>query len=269
MRSSVRFVLVAEALEVRVGDKFLRAAQWAADRHAAYTAGQPSSIPSVAQVLGLATLVLEDGGNEREAIAAMLLDALDDDVPRGELRKRFGKKATALVVAAHPDRGTIAPGRVPVDLARWRARADGALQRAVLEADPSVLRIRSASVLQEVRSLQRELRRNGTIAYVRCPAPPAEHVGHLREMVAVLARRRPRALAPKSCGPRPPTSNGGRRSRRRPWRGGSPDREPHSRSRAPRVPAAPRSHSHAHRARPASVQLADRAGALDGDVSTS
>jgi len=182
-----------DAREVRVSDKFLRAAQWAADRHAAHATAVPT-IPSVAQVLGLASLVLEDGGTEREAIAAMLLDALGDDVPRKQLRREFGKKVTALVVAAHPDRGTVAPGRVPVDVLRWRARADAALERAVTQEDPAALRIRAASVLQESRALLRELRRNGTIAYVRCPAPPAEHLGHLRELVTVIARRRPRTV---------------------------------------------------------------------------
>jgi hypothetical protein len=184
---------MAEAHEVRVSDRFLRAAQWAADRHTRHMSGVPTA-PSLAQVLGLASLVLEDGGSEREAIAAMLLDALGNDLPRKELRDRFGKKATALVVACHPDRGTIAPGRVPVEVIEWRRRADGALERAVTADDPSELRIRAASVLQEARALLRELRRNGTIAYVRCPAPPTEHLGHLRELVTVLARRRPRTV---------------------------------------------------------------------------
>lgn len=184
---------MTEHIEVRVGTKFLRAAQWAADRHAEYANGLPG-VPSVAQVLGLATLVLEDGGTEREAIAAMLLDALDTEVPRKELRAEFGKKVTRLVVAAHTARGTIAPGRVPLDIDRWRARADAALERVVTEGDPEALRIRAACILQETRTLLRELRRNGTIAFVRCPAPPAEHLGHLHELVAVISRRRPRTV---------------------------------------------------------------------------
>ena len=184
---------MTEQTEVRVGTKFLRAAQWAADRHAEYSNGLPG-VPSVAQVLGLATLVLEDGGSEREAIAAMVLDALDTDVPRKVLRAEFGKKVTRLVIAAHAARGTIAPGRVPLDVESWRARADAALECAVIEDDPEALRIRAACILQEARTLLRELRRNGTIAFVRCPAPPAEHLGHLRELVAVIARRRPRTV---------------------------------------------------------------------------
>jgi hypothetical protein len=142
----------------------------------------------------LATLVLEDGGSQREAIAAMLLDALADDVPRKNLRDQFGKKTTRLVDATHPHRGTVAPGRVPVDVERWRRRADAALDTAVTEVDDGALRIRAACVLQETRALLRELRRNGTIAFVRCPAPPAEHLGHLHELVTVLVRRRPRML---------------------------------------------------------------------------
>jgi hypothetical protein len=42
--------------------------------------------------------------------------------------------------------------------------------------------------------LLRELRRNGTIAFVRCPRQPAEHLGHLHELATVLMRRRPRTL---------------------------------------------------------------------------
>jgi len=184
---------VAEYTEVRVGTKFLKAAQWAADRHVEY-AGDLPGIPTVAQVLGLATLVLEDGGSQREAIAAMLLDALADDVPGKDLRHEFGKKTTRLVIATHAHRGTIAPGRVPVEVEQWRQRADAALDVAVTEADGEALRIRAACVLQETRALLRELRRNGTIAFVRCPAPPAEHLGHLHELVTVLVRRRPRTL---------------------------------------------------------------------------
>ena len=155
-QSSVPSPEVAEYTEVRVGTKFLKAAQWAADRHVEY-AGDVPGIPTVAQVLGLATLVLEDGGSQREAIAAMLLDALADDVPRKELRRQFGKKTTRLVDATHAHRGTVAPGRVPVDADRWRQRADAALDVAVTEVDDDALRIRAACVLQETRTLLREL----------------------------------------------------------------------------------------------------------------
>ena len=186
---------VAEHTEVRVGTKFLRAAQWAADRHAEYANGLPG-VPSVAQVLGLATLVLEDGGSEREAIAAMVLDALDDEVPRKELRAQFGKKVTRLVVAAHAgarhDRTRACPARrrplaCTLPTPRSSARHRGRPAKRCASA--------AACILQETRTLLRELRRNGTIAFVRCPAPPAEHLGHLHELVAVISRRRPRTVA--------------------------------------------------------------------------
>ncbi len=51
-------------------------------------------------MLGIASLVLEDGGTEREAIAAMLLDAIGaDEAPVAELKSRFGKKTARLVAA--------------------------------------------------------------------------------------------------------------------------------------------------------------------------
>ena len=178
---------MAEHTEVRVGTKFLRAAQWAADRHVEY-AGDVPGIPTVAQVLGLATLVLEDGGSRARGDRG--------DAARRPRRRRARARSCATSSARRSRASSIADARAPGhDCARVGSRststggaqrADAALDIAVTEGDPEALRIRAACVLQETRALLRELRRNGTIAFVRCPAPPAEHLGHLHELVTVL-----------------------------------------------------------------------------------
>ena len=58
-----------------------------------------TDVPYEAHLLGVASLVLEGGGNQKEAIAALLHDALEDTsaTPK-QIRKRFGRKVARIVV---------------------------------------------------------------------------------------------------------------------------------------------------------------------------
>jgi len=61
------------------------------------------TIPYIAHLLGVCELVLQDGGSEDEAIAALLHDALEDH-PEGittdEMQREFGAGVLAIVRAA-------------------------------------------------------------------------------------------------------------------------------------------------------------------------
>src|SRR5438105_14356845 len=59
-----------------------------------------SATPYIAHLLAVTSLVLENGGNEDEAIAALLHDAIEDQggaSTREEIRRRFGNTAVAIV----------------------------------------------------------------------------------------------------------------------------------------------------------------------------
>lgn len=59
-----------------------------------------SGVPYVSHLLGVAALVLEDGGSEDEAVAALLHDAIEDQggqATREEIRKQFGDRVVAIV----------------------------------------------------------------------------------------------------------------------------------------------------------------------------
>ena len=172
---------------IHVSKRFFHAAEWAAARHAARAPGGGDPTPSLGQVLGIASLVLEDGGTEREAIAAMVLDALGDDaVPRRDLRDRFGKKVARLVRRCVDDR----PGREGRDdAAAWREHRQRSLDLLERDADESVLRVRAADTLREVRSLVSALRRHGSIAFARFPVPPSDQLAHYDALVRVLTPR--------------------------------------------------------------------------------
>jgi (p)ppGpp synthase/HD superfamily hydrolase len=178
--------------EIHLSKRFFKATEWAAARHEERYLGPPTT-PSLGQVLGIASLLLEDGGAEREAIAAMLLDAVgDDDVPFDEIRDRFGKKVTRLVTAASDARTDAGRGSRRLDAETWRERRTHALRLIEREDDTGLLRVRAADALRDLRSFVTELRRHGSIAFARFPAPPAEHLDHYRTLVDAFSRQMPR-----------------------------------------------------------------------------
>ena len=71
--------------------RFTDALAYAAELHADQQRKGPGDIPYIGHLLGVASLVLEHGGGEIEAIAALLHDALEDrprDASTWHARKR-------------------------------------------------------------------------------------------------------------------------------------------------------------------------------------
>jgi len=161
--------------QIHLSKRFFKATDWAAARHAARPR-RGRATPSLGQVLGIASLVLEDGGTERDAIAAMLLDAVgDDDLPLDELRDRFGKKV----------------GRLLARCSAERADAAGRITRLDAEDDASVRRVLAADLLRELRELVADLRRSGSITFARFSEPPDAQLERYQALVDALTGRDP------------------------------------------------------------------------------
>ena len=78
-----------------LGPRFEEAIHYAIGVHADHIR-KGSGVPYVAHVLGVTALVLEDHGDEDEAIAALLHDAVEDGDGRAELeaiRAQFGERS--------------------------------------------------------------------------------------------------------------------------------------------------------------------------------
>ena len=169
--------------EVQLSKRFFRATEWAASRHEDESA---EGRPSLGQVLGIASLVLEDGGTEREAIAAMVLDALgDDDLEVEELRERFGKKVARLVRRCREDRA-----------------ADGAarVERLEREDDESVRRVLASDTVRELRALVASVRRTGSVAFARFDVPPGVQLDRYQALWQVFTRHDPRGMLTEAVG---------------------------------------------------------------------
>jgi (p)ppGpp synthase/HD superfamily hydrolase len=111
--------------------------------------------PYIAHLLSVAALVLEDGGSEEEAIAALLHDAVEDQggaITRAEIHSRFGSNVTAIVD------GCTEPELTPS--MTWKEHKQLYLEQ-LRQASPQVQRVALADKLHNARSLWINFRLQG------------------------------------------------------------------------------------------------------------
>jgi GTP pyrophosphokinase len=120
-----------------------------------------SGVPYAAHLLSVAALVLEHGGSEDEAIAALLHDAAEDRGGRpvlDDIRERFGS-AVAGIVEGCTD--TFEDPKPP-----WRPRKEAFLAR-LPAASSSVRLVVAADKLHNVRSILADYRTLGEALWPR------------------------------------------------------------------------------------------------------
>jgi (p)ppGpp synthase/HD superfamily hydrolase len=122
-----------------------------------------TQIPYLGHLLAVAALVIEDGGSEDEAIAALLHDSLEDqgnDYPGGRealqvyIREQFGSGVVAIVDACTDDEGFAKGSAVTLDeerecwLERKRKYAD-----SISHKTPQALRVTAADKVHKAESI--------------------------------------------------------------------------------------------------------------------
>jgi len=145
---------------VKLGPRFLRAFQFAAKKHAGQTR-KASTIPYIAHLMGVASLVLEAGGDEDLAIAALLHDVVEDcgGTPMlKDVRRRFGKRVAEIV-----DGCTDA---YVIPKPPWRERKESYIRRLKKESADTRL-VSAADKLNNVRSILSDYRAVGESVWSR------------------------------------------------------------------------------------------------------
>ncbi len=120
-----------------------------------------TQIPYAAHLLSVAALVIENGGDEDQAIAALLHDAVEDQggLPRlQEIRQRYGERVANLVD------GCTDAYQLPKP--PWRQRKEAYLDRLRKE-HPDVRLISLADKLHNARSLFISLKEEGQAVWKR------------------------------------------------------------------------------------------------------
>jgi (p)ppGpp synthase/HD superfamily hydrolase len=117
---------------------FESALKYASRLHAKQTR-KGSDAPYVSHLLAVAAIVLEHGGTEKEAIAALLHDAVEDQGGQAtlvEIRRRYGKRVAGIVAAcSDTDQLPKPPWRERKEVYVKRLRSEPYSVRLVVAAD--------------------------------------------------------------------------------------------------------------------------------------
>ncbi|MGO9753823.1 MAG: HD domain-containing protein [Solirubrobacteraceae bacterium] len=171
-----------------LGERFEQALQFAAATHRSQVR-KGSGIPYVGHLLGVCSLVIEDGGDEDEAIAALLHDAAEDqggEAMLEEIRTRFGDHV-ADIVAACSD--TFATPKPP-----WQARKQTYIDHLEDQPEP-VLRVSLADKLFNARAILRDYLVVGDQIWDRFKAGRDGQLWYYRELADRFSRRLPGRMA--------------------------------------------------------------------------
>ena len=144
-----------------------------------------SEVPYVAHLLGVASLVLEAGGDEEMAIAGLLHDTIEDtDTTAGDIAATFGPRVAAVVEGCTDTDETPKPP--------WRARKERYLAHLGSPATPpEVLTVSRADKLHNARSMLLDCRALGDDFWSRFNADVDEQLWYLSSLVDIFTARLP------------------------------------------------------------------------------
>jgi GTP pyrophosphokinase len=168
--------------------RFREALVYAAELHAEQMR-KASDVPYVAHLLGVASIALEHGADEDEAIAALLHDAVEDQGGQrtaDAIRRRFGDRVTEIVLGC-TDADTIP--KPP-----WRERKEAYI--AHLEnASSSVWLVAASDKLYNAQSILADFRRLGDAVWSRFSGGREGTLWYYRALSNKLRDKAPPALA--------------------------------------------------------------------------
>lgn len=140
--------------------RFEHAFQYAAIVHAGQMR-KATTIPYLSHLMAVASLVLEHGGDEEEAIAALLHDAIEDaggKSRREDLRVRFGDRVAAIVDGCTDTDATPKPP--------WRQRKEAYIAH-LRGAALSTLLVSCCDKLHNARSIVSDLHVSGEATWTK------------------------------------------------------------------------------------------------------
>lgn len=143
-----------------LGDRFERALVYAARLHANQVR-KGSGIPYISHLLSVTALVLEDGGDEDQAIAALLHDAIEDqggDKTRQEIKAMFGERVVNIVNGCTDSEVIPKPP--------WKERKQKYIEK-MRDASVEVKRVSMADKLHNARAILADYRQHGNEVWNR------------------------------------------------------------------------------------------------------
>jgi (p)ppGpp synthase/HD superfamily hydrolase len=163
---------MAVILTTRFDDAF----RFAHELHAGQTR-KGTAAPYVGHLMGVASIVLDDGGSEDEAIGALLHDAVEDQGGRqrlDEIRERFGDTVARIVEDCTDSWET---PKKP-----WAERKRQYVEHA-RHLGASSLRVSAADKVHNAYAILRDLRNSGEAVWGRFNAAPDDILSYYESLV--------------------------------------------------------------------------------------
>lgn len=171
-----------------LSERFFDALRYAAELHN-HQKRKGASTPYIAHLMAVSSLVLEHGGGEDEAIAALLHDAIEDQAEhrggagalRQEIRARFGERVLGIVEAC-TDAETVP--KPP-----WQERKTRYIRHVMEHPDPAYHRVSIADKLHNARSMLLDYRECGDAFWQRFNRKdPQAHLWYYRSLIEAFKR---------------------------------------------------------------------------------
>ncbi|TVS02606.1 MAG: bifunctional (p)ppGpp synthetase/guanosine-3',5'-bis(diphosphate) 3'-pyrophosphohydrolase [Cyanobium sp. PLM2.Bin73] len=136
--------------------RYSEALQWAAELHGRQTR-KGKDVPYIAHLIAVSALVWEDGGDEEQAIAALLHDAIEDaEVSQDEIAERFGERVGRIVADCTDTNGPVADGG---EKEPWLVRKTRYLEH-LQQVELDSLRVSAADKAHNARDQMLDARRD-------------------------------------------------------------------------------------------------------------
>lgn len=171
-----------------LGPRFEDALMYAAKLHASQIR-KGSRVPYVSHLMAVASIALEYGADEDEAIAALLHDAIEDQggsKAREEIRGRFGDRVVEIV-----DGCTDADTKPKPP---WRERKEAYIAH-IKDASPSVHLVSAADKLSNARAILKDYRSLGDKLWERFKGGKEGTLWYYRSLSDVFLAVYPSPLA--------------------------------------------------------------------------
>jgi len=171
----------------KLGDRFGKAFLFAAEKHAQQTR-KKTGVPYISHLMSVAALVLEAGGDEEQAIAALLHDVVEDcggQPMLAEVRRRFGDRVAGIVAACTDTYATPKPP--------WKQRKLDYLD-LLRGSNEDVRLVSAADKLHNVRTILADYRTTGDSVFERFSGRRDGTLWYYRAVLDVLRSGKPNRL---------------------------------------------------------------------------
>jgi len=154
-----------------------RALVYANQKHAGHLR-KGTDIPYISHLLQVAGIVLEYGGNEEQAIAALLHDVVEDGkATLADVKEHFGDSVAAIVDGCtDTDQDPKPP---------WRPRKEAYIAR-IKEEPKSIRLVSAADKLHNARAIVKDCRAEGDALFNRFKAGKAGTLWYYRSLVVAF-----------------------------------------------------------------------------------